>query len=338
MQNERTIKIAIGTSDIVAVILGFFTIVYTILFFPDQILLYLFGISLFLTLFMEKGVQVLFLIYVVLYLLMHQMFFIEIARYDIFTYLLMNVGQITGNHTILLINLVFFIFMGVISIIASTYLSSAYLNQRAHPRNASSSSSSSSSRKQETRNQNADYAASLSNIFLICFALILAILFAYDLVGPEMDTRAFEQVVRTFTASSEPSAEGYDQILQQGRNLAFLITLMQFYLFFSILYYVLFTLIFMSCFSIRVTITRIHRRDAKNDNRSAGLKHFIKDFFRKFQSTRASLEKETYSNTKINSENYRKRKLNHFKTSPNSKKSTNLKKSKKSTKENRRVL
>ncbi|MGV9172120.1 MAG: hypothetical protein ACOC44_11985 [Promethearchaeia archaeon] len=146
--------------------------------------LYLFGVMLFLTFFTEKGVQILFMINITLYITLHQIFLVNLSRFDIFDYLLIN---ITGNHAILLANLFCFTFIAVLFLISGIYISAAYLNPD-------------ESTDEETRdlmNHNANYCMALSNIFFIFYALILASIFAHELVGPEVDTRAYEYAIRS---------------------------------------------------------------------------------------------------------------------------------------------
>ena len=216
MNKDKGLWFRFGISDFTAVCESLIGLIFTLLYAPGNLFLYLLIVSLVLSLFMEKGAQIYIIITAFTYFLLNQIFLVNLAGLNIFDYFLLT--GLSKNTTIVLINLFCLILvsgLSVISAILTTY------NMRKNKR------------------YDLEYASVVSIVLFIIFALILSIMLSQDLGPLTIDINQVQH------ALGVQDAYGVNFISDPtpGRVLGFYFTICQFFTFFSVLYFLILTII-----------------------------------------------------------------------------------------------
>jgi hypothetical protein len=233
MDQKGNLWFKFGLSDLIAISLSIVGVIYIFLYDAGNLFFYLLILTLVLSLFMEKGVQIFVIFTSGFYFALSQVFLVNTANSNFLEYLF--VTRFSENFTILFINLIFIIMVSAISIVSAILTTYNIRNKK---------------------DFNVEYASIYSIILFITVALIISIMLAYDIQPLSFDINQIRQGLGVEDVyGAEFISNPYI-----GRVLAFYVTICQFFSFFTILYFLLYTVILFSTFSLKVFGEKVHAR------------------------------------------------------------------------------
>ena len=210
MAKKNQIAFKIGFQDYIAMALTLVVFISTAFFNPPNFSLYIVGFTLFLSVFLEKRVQALLIVNSFAYLFLYRFFLTDALGMSAFDLLLLNISRLTSNSFVVFVGTSFLLLIIFLSVISSVCLVYKSENQRLF-----------------------EHITSLSSVGFIILAFTLSLILAQDI-----NLEGNYQSIFFFIS------------LSFSTNLCFLLRIYLLFTLISNLYYLVFSLIFLSFFTI----------------------------------------------------------------------------------------
>ena len=210
MAKKTQIAFEIGFQDYVAMALALVNFVSAAFFNPTNFGLYIVSFTLFLSVFLEKRVQALLLVNSFAYLFLYRFFLTDVSDASAFDLLLLNFSRLTSNSFVVFVGTSFLLLIIFLSVISSLCLVYKLENQRL-----------------------LEHVNSLSSVGFVILAITLSLILAQDINLGENYQSIY------FFAS-----------LSFSTNLCFILRVYLLFTLITNLYYIVFSLIFLSFFTI----------------------------------------------------------------------------------------
>ncbi len=210
MAKKTQIAFEIGFQDYVALALALVSFVSAAFFNPTNFGLYIVGFTLFLSMFLEKRVQALLLVNSFAYLFLYRFFLKDVSDASAFDLLLLNFSKLTSNSFVAFVGTSFLLLIIFLSVISSLCLVYKLENQ-----------------------QLLEHVTSLSSVVFVILAFTLSFILAQDI-----NLEGNYQSIYFFAS------------LSFSTNLCFILRVYLLFTLITNLYYLVFSLIFLSFFAI----------------------------------------------------------------------------------------
>lgn len=210
MAKKTQIAFEIGFQDYVAMMLALISFFSTAFFNPTNFGLYIVSFTLFLSIFLEKRVQALLIVNLLAYLFLYRFFLTDVSDTSALDLLLLNYSGLTSNSFVAFVGTSFLLLIIFLSVISSACIVFKLENQRL-----------------------LEHVASLSSVVFVILAFTLSLVLAQDVnLGENYQSIYFFASVSFST------------------NLCFLLRIYLLFTLITNLYYLVFSLIFLSFFAI----------------------------------------------------------------------------------------
>ena len=210
MVKKNKIAFEIGFQDYIAMALALVSFVIAAFFNPANLSLYIVGFTLFLSIFLEKRVQALLIVNSFAYLFLYRIFLTDVSDASAFGLLLVNFSSLTSNSFVVFVGTSFLLFILFLSVISSVCLVYKLENQRL-----------------------LESVTSLSSVAFVILAFTLSLILAQDVNLSENYRSIYFFVSLSFST-----------------NLCFILRVYLLFTLVTNLYYLVFSLIFLSFFAI----------------------------------------------------------------------------------------
>ena len=210
MPKKTQIAFEIGFQDYIAIALALVSFVSAAFFNPTNFGLYIVGFTLFLSMFLEKRVQALLLVNSFAYLFLYRFFLTDVSDASAFDLLLLNLSGFTSNSFVVFVGTSFLLLIVFLSVISSACLVYKLENQRL-----------------------LEHLTSLSSVVFVILAFTLSLILAQDI-----NLEGKYQSIFFFVS------------LSFSTNLCFILRIYLLFTLITNLYYIVFSLIFLSFFAI----------------------------------------------------------------------------------------
>lgn len=207
---KTQIAFEIGFQDYIAIALALVSFVNAAFFNPTNFGLYIVSFTLFLSMFLEKRVQALLIVNSFAYLFLYRFFLKDLSDTSAFDLLLLNFSRFTSNSFVVFVGTSFLLLIIFLSVISSVCLVYKLENQRL-----------------------LEHLTSLSSVGFIILAFMLSLILAQDI-----NLEGNYQFIYFFVS------------LSFSTNLCFILRIYLLFTLITNLYYLVFSLIFLSFFTI----------------------------------------------------------------------------------------
>ena len=112
----------------------------------------------------------------------------------------------------------------------------------------------------EKQDFNVEYATVITTVLIIVLGLILSYMLAYDLKPGGID---IQHIRESFGIQEPLTGDELWASIKLGETIGFYLTIYQFFVMFTIMYYVVFSLVLFSSLSIKVSIKKVKNRESK---------------------------------------------------------------------------
>lgn len=207
---KTQIAFEIGFQDYIAIALALVSFISAMFFNPISFGLYIVGFALFLSMFLEKRVQALLIANSFTYLFLYRFFLTDVSNTNAFDLLLLNYSGLTSNSFVVFVGTSFLLLIVFLSVISSACIVYKLENQRLLER-----------------------VTSLSSVVFVILAFTLSLILAQDINLGENYQSIYFFVSLSFST-----------------NLCFILRIYLLFTLITNLYYLVFSLIFLSFFTI----------------------------------------------------------------------------------------
>ena len=225
MAKKNQIAFEIGFQDYVAMALAFVSFVSVAFFYTLNTSLYILCFALFLSIFLEKRVQTLLIVNSFAYMFLHQFFLKDALDVSAFDFLLLSSSRLTTNSFVAFVGSSFLVLIIFLSEISSVCLLYELESQRL-----------------------LEYISSLSSVVFVILAFIFSLILAQDI---------------NFEGNYQSNF--YFLSFSFSTNSCFIIKVYLLFILISNLYYIVFSLIFLSFFTVskaknKVTFKKLYSK------------------------------------------------------------------------------